>query len=147
MNEQELLKQLSNSLCVRFGTDAAYWIGQVAAERVGYAQLPSVVVNVICRPEDVEVLVPIIRQRVYGELAERGWSGPDDVGFVPSIGQDSRRKKKFSDANESSPTFGRDKMGLVHRFRFDMRSKRLAAVAFAGFGSFAPLPDNPERQR
>jgi hypothetical protein len=136
MNDQELLKTLHTSLCVRFGTDVPYALGRISGEKVGFAQLPSVVLDVYCRPEDISALVPIVRQRVYGELAERGWSA-DDIGFQPGVQQNRRRK--FRDENESSPSYGRDKFGICHRFRFDMESE-LARATFQGFGSFKPIP-------
>ena len=135
--DDSLLKAVHESLCIRFGTTAPYAIGQVTAEKVGYAQIPSVVVTVTCRDEDVGALVPIVRQRVYGELAERGWTA-DDVEFRPSMMRGRRRK--FRDENESSRSHGRDKFGVEYRFRFDM-GRALASATFVGFGSFRPLAD------
>lgn len=132
----ELAKAAHASLCIRFGTLAPYNIGHVSAERVGYAQIPSVVVTVICRDEDIGSLVPVVRQRVYGELAERGWT-PDDIGFTPSTQRGRRRK--FRDENESSESHGKDKFGIEYRFRFDME-KPLAAATFTNFGTFKELP-------
>ena len=83
--DERLLKQLHSSLCVRWGTTAPYAIGRVRAQRIGFASIPMVVVDVWCRSRDYEALIPIVRQRVYTELAERGWT-PDDLKFVPTVG-------------------------------------------------------------
>ena len=135
MND-ELLKAMHASLCVRFGTPAPYSIGRVSGEKVGYAQDPCLVVNVVCRQESIEALVPIVRQHVYGELAERGWT-PDDIEFTQ--GTQRGRRRKFRDQNETSESYGRDKFGVEHRFSFRM-GRELARATFQGFGSFKPLP-------
>jgi hypothetical protein len=136
----DILKQAHSSLCIRFGTDAPFAIGPIRGEKVGYAQDPCVALDVTCRDEDLSALVPIVRQRVYGELAERGW-GPDDVQFTPMTLR--WRRRKFRDENESSSSYGRDKFGIAYRFTFRMESE-LARATFTGFGSFRPLPDRAE---
>jgi hypothetical protein len=135
---ESLLRQAHSSLCIRWGTTAPYAIGRVSAEKVGYAQIPSVVVTITCRDEDVSALVPIVRQRVFAELAERGWAN-EVIGFGPSVQRGRRRK--FRDENESSETHGRDKFGNEQRFRFDIADRAFAAATFQGFGSFAQLPE------
>ncbi len=80
---------------------------------------------------------------MYGELAERGWTA-DDIEFVPNVQLRAYRTRRFRDENESSESFGRNKMGLEHRFAFLM-SKRLAAATFVKFGTYARLPENPSR--
>ena len=135
----DLLKQAHASLCIRWGTTAPFHIGTVSAEKVGFAQLPSVVVTVVCRDEDISSLVPVVRQRVYGELAERGWT-PDDIGFTPSTQQGRRRK--FVDQNEESESTGRGKFGTEYRFWFDM-VRDLAKATLVRGGSFAVLPERP----
>jgi hypothetical protein len=137
LDNVELLRSMHASLCIRFGTTAPYKIGKVRGEKVGYAQIPSLVLDVYCRDEDLGALVPIVRQYVYGELAERGWSA-DDLGFVP--GTMRGRRRKFRDENESSESYGRDKFGIEYQFRFDM-NRELAAATFVGFGSFKSIPE------
>lgn len=132
-----LLRSTTRSLTIRFGTSAPYAIGRVSAEKVGFAQLPSIVVTVTCRDEDLPSLVPIVRQRVFGELAERGWSDERIPNLTP--GTQRGRRRKFTDENESSETYGWSKFGTEYRFRFDM-DRELAAATFTGYGSFAPLP-------
>ncbi len=134
--DEQLLKAAHNSLCIRWGTTGPYAIGRVTAERIGYAQDPCVVVTVTCRDEDLSSLVPITRQRVYRELAERGWT-PDDIEFRPSTQRGRRRR--FVDENESSESLGRNKMGSEYRFSFRME-RDLARQTFAGGGSFKNLP-------
>lgn len=132
-----LLRDMARSLCIRFGTTAPYAIGRISAERVGYAQIPCVRVNVWCRDEDLSALVPIVRQRVFGELAERGW-GDEHILFVPSVRRG--RVRMFFDENESSESCGRRKRGVEYTFHFEMR-RALAAATFTSFGTYKPLPD------
>ncbi len=136
MIDEQLLKAAHSSLCITFGTMGPYAIGTVSAERIGYAQDPCVVVTVTCRDEDLSSLVPITRQHVYRELAERGWT-PDDVAFVPSTQRGRRRR--FVDQNETSKTCGCNKMGTEYRFSFRME-REFARATFVGFGSFRKLP-------
>jgi hypothetical protein len=137
---EELLKAMHSSLTIRWGTSAPFHIGPISGEKVGFAQDPSVVLTVICREEDLSALVPIVRQRVYGELAERGWT-PDDIGFTP--GTQRNRRRKFIDQNESSDSYGKAKFGMEYRFRFDIVTARMKAATFSGGGSFKPIPQAP----
>lgn len=133
----QLVRAAASSLAITWGTGAPFAIGKIRAERVGFASLPSVVLDVYCRAEDLGSVIPIIRQRVYGELAERGWR-PEDVSVVPMVG--AGRTRKYRDENERSDSCGRNKMGVQHNVRFDM-SRELAAATFQGFGSFKSIPD------
>ncbi len=135
LNTEQLLKAAHNSLGIIWGTTGPYAIGPVSAERIGYAQDPCVVVTVTCRDEDLSSLVPITRQRVYRELAERGWT-PDDIAFTPTTQRGRRRR--FVDGNEASETLGKNKMGVEYRFSFGME-RGLARETFVGFGSFRTL--------
>lgn len=140
MNEQTetLIRDISSSLVVRFGTTAPYSIGPVTAERIGYADIPSIVTTVHCRDEDTSSLVPIVRARVFAELAERGWANTV-VRVVPSVQRN--RKRRFVDGNEDSPSFGKPKFGLEHRFSFEIVDTAFAAVVFEKRNRYAPLPD------
>lgn len=132
----ELLRATTRSLAVRWGTNAPYAIGHVSAERIGFAQIPCVIAHVTCRDDDLSALVPVVRQRVFGELAERGW-GDEQIETRPTTMQGRRRK--FTDENESSKSFRRQKFGTDYRFSFEMRPE-LAAATFQGFGSFREIP-------
>jgi hypothetical protein len=136
---EQLLRELHNSICISFGTTEPYAIGKTSAECVGFAQIPSTATRVNCRERDVSSLVPIVRQRVYAELAERGWSH-DDLEFKPSVREERRRECMFRDENESSESLGQRRRGREYTFHFDMRQE-LAKATFVGFGSFKPLPD------
>lgn len=140
MDEQTetLIRDASSSLCVRWGTDAPFAIGQVRAERIGYADIPCVVVTVDCRDEDVSALVPIVRQRVFAELAERRWANTV-LRVSPTVQRNRRRR--FIDGNESSPSFGKHKFGNDHRFSFEIVDTAFAACVFASSRRYALLPD------
>ena len=143
-DDEALLKSLHSSLCITWGTTAPYALGRVRCEKIGFASIPCVKMDVECRPEDVGALVPIVRQHVYRELAERGWT-PDDVEFTPTVGG-SYRAWMFVDENEASESHGRRKRGARLHLTFEMKP----ALARATFdprvrpgqtGSFATLPD------
>jgi hypothetical protein len=141
--DEQLLRELHNSICISFGTTEPYAIGKTSAERVGFAQIPSTATRVNCREQDVSSLVPIVRQRVYAELAERGWSH-EDLEFKPCVREErGGRGVMFRDENEASESLGQRKRGHEYTFHFDMRQE-LAKATFAGFGSFKPLPDRRE---
>jgi hypothetical protein len=137
----ELLRVMHTSLCITWGTDAPYNIGSIRGEKVGYAQDPCVVVSVSCYARDVPALVPIVRQRVYGELAERGWD-PLKIEFSPNVL--THRKRKFRDTNEQSPSYGKNKIAEHHDFRFLMLPE-LAKATFHGPGMSGYMRTIPDR--
>lgn len=143
--DEALLRSLHTHLCIRWGTEAPFQIGSVSAQKVGFAEIPRVVVPVWCREEDVSALVPIVRQRVFAELASRGWTD-EVVEFTPGVRLESRRRRKFTDENEESETFGRARYGHQHVFGFDIRDKHFRDATFQGFGSFAKLPEWKENR-
>lgn len=140
---EELVRGLHASLVVSFGTTAPFAIGKVRAEKVGFASIPRVVVDVDCRAEDVGALVPIVRQRVFAELAERGWDN-HVIGLKPGVGQ--WRRRRFVDQNEDSESFGKNKFGHQHVFGFDIVDDEFRKFTFAGGGSFARLPERGRDQ-
>lgn len=133
---EELLRAAHASLAIRWGTTDPFAIGKTTAERVGYADIRCTRTTVHCRDESVSALVPIVRQRVFGELAERGWDN-DAIEFSPTVGRG--RVRFFVDENESSPTYGKRKRGVEYTFHFEMR-RELAVATFQSFGTFKPLP-------
>lgn len=140
---EELLRDIHKSLVIRFGTTAPFAIGAVRAEKRGFASIPMVVVDVDCRDEDVSALVPIVRQRVFGELAERGWND-HHIAFKPMVQRNRRRR--FTDQNESSESFGKNKFGNQHLFSFEILTPTLKQATFAAGGSFARLPDRKDER-
>lgn len=137
---EELLRAVSDSLCIRFGTNAPFAIGRVIGERYGFADLKTVAIRVNVRDEDVSMVVPIVRQRVFAELGERGWEN-EQIEFVPTVRQERRgRYVFFVDENEESPSYGERKRGNEYTFHFEMRPE-LAKATFAEFGSYKPIPE------
>lgn len=134
---EALLRTAHSSLCIRWGTNAPFAIGHVSAEKIGFASDPCVVVTVDCRDEDVSSLVPVVRQRVFAELAERGWEN-QVIEFVPSVQRNRRRR--FVDQNEESESYGRNKFGHEHRFSYRMVDPEFAKATFTR-GSYAQLPE------
>src|SRR4051812_27172016 len=115
MNENteidQLVRAAASSLAISWHTGAPFAIGKIRAERVGFASLPGVVLNVYCREADLPGVIPVVRQRVYGELAERGWR-PEDISVVPMVS--TGRTRKYRDENERSDSHGRNKMGVEY---------------------------------
>lgn len=136
---EALLRSVHTSLCIRWGTTVPYAVGRVTCEKVGFAAIPCVRCTVNVPERGLDSLVPIVRQRVFGELAERGW---DDtaVAFRPTVRRG--RERLFVDENESSDSLGRRKRGVEWEFHFEITDRELKRQAFpVGQGSFALIPE------
>ena len=142
MNEA-LLIAAHTSLAISWGTTSPFRIeGASRATKVGFAQTPSVTVTAWCA-DDVGAIIPIVRQRVYAELAERGWE-PTTIAFRPSVMRE-RERCLFEDENASSGSAGRRKYGSKWEVRFEIVDRELKAQTFPlGKGSFSQLPTRAE---
>lgn len=142
--DERLLRAVHSSLTVRWGTSAPYAFGKVRCERANFAQDPFVELDVVVPDESLGSVIPVARQIVFGELAERGWPNTM-VEFTPRVARGRRRR--FVDQNEASESTGRNKMGVEHAIRFAIvkRSPLHVAAFPLGSGSYANLPENPHR--
>lgn len=145
LTDETLLRAAHSSLAISWGTTAPFAIGKARCERASFSQDPHVEVEVTVPMDAFPGVIPVVRQRVFAELAERGWDNTE-IAFTPRVALGRRRK--FVDENESSSSFGRSKFGEQHTIRFPIvKCGPLHRAAFPiGWGSsWAPIPENPDR--
>jgi hypothetical protein len=141
--DAEFLVELHRSLAIRWGTMTPYTIGRLRCEQVGFARIPCIVFDVIIPERGLDGLIPVLRQRMYGELAERGWDA-ESVKFVPGVMRG--RERVFVDDNESSGSHGKRKRGVEFEVRWEMEDRDLRQATFPlGTGTYAQLPERPGR--
>lgn len=117
MNHEELIRLMASSRGITMGTDAPYDFANLRIEKVGFADIPRVAVDVYCRPEDLSAIIPSARQVVYRWLEENEMTN-EAVRLSPFVGR--HRIKMFVDANPRSRTRGKRKRGLHHTVGFDI---------------------------
>jgi hypothetical protein len=117
----------------------AYEVGPVRVEKIGFGNVPYVVMDVVCRQKDIEGVASIVRQQAYRELAERGWQ-PEAVGVTANVLTWTGSRTGFCDENESSPFYGKKKYGNKHRVAFRVVDPELR-LELAGGGIIRSLPD------
>ena len=130
MDNEQFLRDSAASLSSDLLTDAPIQMGELQVEKVGFAEIPVVFVTVACQPKAISTLVPIVRQYVYRELEAAGIEN-EILAFTPTI-QDQRRAK-FVDCNSHSPTKGKNKMGRIYRFAFEIKPPFLGYFLWGGF--------------
>jgi hypothetical protein len=136
MTTDNLLRAVSASRCISFGTTAPFVVSRpVYVGRVGYAGIPVVGVEIVT-PADTGTVCPVARQLVLRRLAELGLP-LDCVSLTPSVGRGRRRK--FTDDNPSSPTQGKGKFGDVLDFHFEILRQHVGLFK-AGVGSQLAFP-------
>ena len=105
---------LYTSRGIRFGTSAPYKIGYVGPDRIGFADIPMVVVEMYGKESGS--LVPIARQLAMAVAAKNGLQmdmGPPGL----KIG----RERLFTDENPSSPSFGKRKRLQEYTYQFEVK--------------------------
>ena len=132
----QVLRAASASLAMDWCVNAPFQMGELQVERIGFANIPVVYVMVHCPPRAIGVIGPVVRQFVYRELATAGLQN-EIVDFVPTV-QSQNRRQRFVDCNEHSPTKGKNKMGGVYRFSFEI--KQSCVGLFEWHGSYGRLP-------
>ncbi len=131
MNNEQLLRDSAASLFSDWLTNAPFQMGELQIEKVGFAEIPVVFVTVACPPKAISTLVPVVRQFVYRELEAAGIEN-EIVEFVPRV-QDQGRRHRFVDCNEHSPTKGKNKMGYIYRFAFEIKRPFVGYFQWGGF--------------
>ena len=135
---EKLLRTAAASPAVRFGTIAPFQLGNVEIEKIGFADIPVMLVNVYCRREDITALVPIVRQHVFGELETAGFSN-EIVEFTPGVA--TNQVRMFVDCNESSPSLGKRRRGNHCRFTFEIKKEHVGKFDWGGFcGKYGSIP-------
>lgn len=102
----------------RWGTSAPFSLGEVFIRRIGFADIPVVGCTVIAK--DATSVVPVVRQHVFYELETQGVPN-EAISCGPTVAV--RRQRMFTDANEDSPTKGKNKRGLEMEFHFEIRKE------------------------
>ena len=116
---ESLFRAMSKSHAIDYGTTAPFSLGDVTCCRVGFANIPVVEVIAYCPCADS--VVAIVRQLVYRELEGCGISS-DCLAITPTVGVSSRRRK-VTDRNERSPSFGRCRMLRQAVFHFEISDR------------------------
>lgn len=98
-----------------WGTSAPYAVGRVGPDRVGYADIPTLSVDLFGRAADVGVLTPIARQLAMLAAEVNGLT----LNMAPP-GLKRGREKMMDDQNPSSSSFGKRKRLMELVFRFDI---------------------------
>lgn len=127
---EQLLRGAAASLCSDWLTDAPFQMSRLRVEKVGYAEIPVVFVMVACSPKAISAMVPVARQFVFRELEAAGIEN-EILEFTPSVQE--QKRLRFVDCNEHSPTKGKNKMGRLHRFGFEIKRPFVGYFQWDGF--------------
>ena len=130
MDTEQILRDTAASLSCDLLTDAPYQMSDLIIEKVGFAEIPVAYVNVACPPKAIPALVPVIRQFVFRELAAAGIEN-EILAFTPTVQDQARRK--FVDCNEHSPTKGKNRVGRIYRFAFEIKPPFAGYFLWGGF--------------
>jgi len=136
---EQILRDTSASLCCDWLTTVPFHMGELRIEKVGFAEIPVVFVTVACPPKAIRAMVPVVRQFIYRELAAAGIEN-EIVEFTPTVQE--QRRVQFVDCNSHSPTKGKNKMGRLYRFAFQIKPPFMGFFYWGGFcnrvGSIPP---------
>jgi hypothetical protein len=130
---------LYTSRGIRFGTSAPYKIGYVGPDRIGFADIPMVVVEMYGKESGS--LVPIARQLAMAVAAKNGLQMDMGGSLVPIARQLAMavaaknglqmdmgppglkigRERLFTDENPSSPYFGKRKRLQEYTYQFEVK--------------------------
>jgi hypothetical protein len=127
---EQLLRDTVASLCADWLTEAPFQLGELQIEKVGFAEIPVVFVNVACPAKAIRAMVPVVRQLIYRELESAGIEN-EIVEFTPTVQDQGRRK--FVDCNERSPSKGKNIMGRLYRFAFAIKPPFMGFFLWGGF--------------
>ena len=128
---EQVLRDVFASLCLDWLTKVPFQMGELRIEKVGFAEIPVVFVMVSCPQRAIKALVPVVKQFIYRELESAGIEN-EILEFVPTV-QEQRRRHRFVDCNEHSPTKGKNKMGRSYRFAFEIKPPFLGFFQWGGF--------------
>jgi hypothetical protein len=128
---EQLLRDSAASLSSDWLNNVPYQMGELRIEKVGYAEIPVAFVMVICPEKAVSAMVPVVRQFIYRELETAGIEN-GILEFTPTV-QDQGRRLRFVDCNEHSPSKGKNKVGRVYRFAFQIKRPFLGYFQWDGF--------------
>jgi hypothetical protein len=128
---EQLLRDTAASLASDWLTDSPFQMGELRVEKVGFAEIPVVFVMVVCPPKAITAMVPVVRQFIFRELAAAGIEN-EILEFTPTV-QDQGPRRRFVDCNEHSPSKGKNKVGRVYRFAFEIKPPFMGFFYWGGF--------------
>lgn len=126
----EVLRDMAASLCADWLTNAPFQLGELRIEKVGFAEIPVAFVMVACSPKAITAMVPVVRQFIFREMEAAGIEN-EILEFTPSV-QD-QKGVRFVDCNEHSPTKGKNKVGRLYRFTFEIKRPFVGYFEWSGF--------------
>ncbi len=132
MNTEQFLRDTAASFACDLLTDAPFQMSDLQIEKLGFAEIPVAFVTVACPAKAISALVPVVRQFVFRELAAAGIDN-EIVEFTPRV--ESKCRRRFIDCNEHSPTKGKNKMGRIYRFSFEIRPPFVGYFLWGGFAN------------
>lgn len=127
---EQLVRNAAASLGSDWLTDMPFQMGELRIEKVGFAEIPVAFVTVACPAKAITAMVPVVWQFVFREL-EAADIENEIVEFTPNVEAQGRRK--FVDCNEHSPTKGKNKVGRLYRFAFEIKPPFMGFFFWGGF--------------
>lgn len=124
--DERLLRDAHDSLGMTWGSTAERETSPFRLERIGYADIPRLRIDVTCKAQDLNGLIPVLRQAAFGWLGERGWSS-DHLQFCPSVG--AGRTAMFRD-----DASGARRRGIAGSVSFELSSELARAVDWQKYG-------------
>jgi hypothetical protein len=132
-NESDrLLRAMSASQSIEFGTDAPYAFEPVGFARIGFADIPALGFIGHLRSRDLTALVPMARQHIIRAAVARDMP-VHALELRVHLGTESR-ERMFTDQNEGSKTTGKRKRGSVVRFHLEIIDRACIKAFSDAFG-------------
>jgi len=139
---EQLLRESAASLGSDWLTESPFQMSELRIEKVGFAQIPVAFVMVVCPPKAITAMVPVVRQFIFRELEAAGIEN-EILEFTPTV-QDQGRRRRFVDCNEHSPTKGKNKVGRLYRFAFEIKRPFVGLFQWGGFAkAVGRIPERP----
>ena len=119
-----------------FGSDAPRALGEPRLVKVGYAKIPMLQIEVSCRRDDMQGLLPTVRHRAFAFIAAHDVSD-EHLLFVPSVMLCDERRRAFTDQ------FGNRRFGQRYTVSFDLSGMLTSAIYWTWTGH-GTLPTTSE---
>ena len=113
------LSDIYGSTGIRFGTNAPYAVRAVTPDRIGFADDPAIVVDMLVKREDIDSVVPIARQLAMINAQINGIH----IDLRPSV--KIRRLRTAMDRNPSSRSVGKNKRMAEVEYIFRVQKESL----------------------
>jgi hypothetical protein len=127
---EQLLRGAAASLASDWLTDAPFQMSRLRIEKIGFAEIPLVFVMVACPSKAITAMVPVVRQFIFRELEAAGIEN-EILEFTPGVQE--QKRFRFTDCNEHSPSKGKNKVGRLYRFAFEIKRPFVGYFRWDGF--------------